>query len=39
MRILIGAFCLLLAVPVLAETIAVRAGTVIDPAHGTSAKG
>src|SRR5882762_6321302 len=38
MKILIWAVLLLLAAPLWAQVTAIRAGTVIDPAHGSSAK-
>src|ERR1700719_190478 len=38
MKTLIWAVLLLLAAPLWAEVTAIRAGTVIDPAHGSSAK-
>jgi imidazolonepropionase-like amidohydrolase len=38
MKILIASLLLLAASPLYAEVIAIRAGTVIDPAHGASAK-
>jgi imidazolonepropionase-like amidohydrolase len=38
MKTLIASLLLLAASPLYAEVIAIRAGTVIDPAHGTSAK-
>lgn len=38
MKILISAVLLLLAAPLWAQVTAIRAGTVIDPAHGSSAK-
>ena len=38
MRTLLASLLLLIAAPLYAEVVAIRAGTVIDPAHGTSAK-
>src|SRR5216683_2876961 len=38
MKILLASILLLLAAPLCAEVVAIRAGTVIDPAHGTQAK-
>ncbi len=38
MKALVASILLLFAAPLCAEVVAIRAGTVIDPAHGTSAK-
>ena len=38
MKTLLASLLLLIAAPLYAQVVAIRAGTVIDPAHGTSAK-